>query len=215
MTDERAAFGLQFGHGLGVGLYESPMISRLHSFDSPGRARGRHGLRARDVLPRDRRPLGRADRGRGRGHAHRPARAHALPGRGAARHRHDLRARRRPARRARRVRDDARDGVGRDARRGEGGLGGRPLPADAADPRLRGARPDALPPRRGLRDDASLLGPGGGRGRLRERAARRRPRRVHLPRPRAHARARAPTRRRCSPRCSAARPGSTAAVRAR
>ncbi len=35
MNDERAAFGLQFGHGLGVGLYESPMISRLHSFDSP------------------------------------------------------------------------------------------------------------------------------------------------------------------------------------
>ncbi len=35
MTDERSAFGLQFGHGLGVGLYESPMISRLHSFESP------------------------------------------------------------------------------------------------------------------------------------------------------------------------------------
>jgi Xaa-Pro aminopeptidase len=35
MSDERAAFGLQFGHGLGVGLYESPMISRLHSFDDP------------------------------------------------------------------------------------------------------------------------------------------------------------------------------------
>jgi Xaa-Pro aminopeptidase len=35
MRDERAAFGLQFGHGLGVGLYESPMISRLHSFDDP------------------------------------------------------------------------------------------------------------------------------------------------------------------------------------
>jgi Xaa-Pro aminopeptidase len=35
MTDERAAFGLQFGHGLGVGLYEAPMISRLHSFDDP------------------------------------------------------------------------------------------------------------------------------------------------------------------------------------
>jgi Xaa-Pro dipeptidase len=33
--DERAAFGLQFGHGLGVGLYESPMISRLNSFDNP------------------------------------------------------------------------------------------------------------------------------------------------------------------------------------
>src|SRR5213078_3006488 len=27
--------GLQFGHGIGVGLYESPMISRVHSFGSP------------------------------------------------------------------------------------------------------------------------------------------------------------------------------------
>ena len=35
MKDERAAFGLQFGHGLGVGLYEAPMISRLHSMDDP------------------------------------------------------------------------------------------------------------------------------------------------------------------------------------
>jgi Xaa-Pro aminopeptidase len=32
---EEACFGLQFGHGLGVGLYESPMISRLHSFHNP------------------------------------------------------------------------------------------------------------------------------------------------------------------------------------
>ena len=39
----------------------------------PGRARGRHGLRARDVLPGHRRPLGRTDRGGGRRHA-RPAR---------------------------------------------------------------------------------------------------------------------------------------------
>jgi Xaa-Pro dipeptidase len=35
LEDEHAAFGLQFGHGLGVGLYEAPMISRLHSFDDP------------------------------------------------------------------------------------------------------------------------------------------------------------------------------------
>src|SRR5262249_3331976 len=35
MEHERQAFGLQFGHGLGVGLYEFPMISRLHSIDSP------------------------------------------------------------------------------------------------------------------------------------------------------------------------------------
>src|SRR4051794_21864021 len=33
--DEESCFGLQFGPGLGVGLYEAPMISRLHSFDDP------------------------------------------------------------------------------------------------------------------------------------------------------------------------------------
>src|SRR5581483_4222331 len=32
---EEAAFGLQFGHGLGVALYEFPMISRLHSLEHP------------------------------------------------------------------------------------------------------------------------------------------------------------------------------------
>jgi Xaa-Pro aminopeptidase len=35
IDNERDAFGLQFGHGIGVGLYEPPMISRLHSLDSP------------------------------------------------------------------------------------------------------------------------------------------------------------------------------------
>jgi Xaa-Pro dipeptidase len=34
-ASEEACFGLQFGHGLGVGLYEAPMISRLHSFHDP------------------------------------------------------------------------------------------------------------------------------------------------------------------------------------
>ena len=33
--DEQSCFGLQFGHGLGVGLYEAPMISRVHSLDQP------------------------------------------------------------------------------------------------------------------------------------------------------------------------------------
>ena len=33
--DEASCFGLQFAHGLGVGLYESPMISRLHSLERP------------------------------------------------------------------------------------------------------------------------------------------------------------------------------------
>lgn len=33
--DEMEAFGLQFGHGLGVGLHERPIISRLNSLDDP------------------------------------------------------------------------------------------------------------------------------------------------------------------------------------
>ncbi|WP_433363299.1 M24 family metallopeptidase [Actinoplanes sp. CA-142083] len=33
--NEMAAFGLQFGHGLGLGLHERPIISRLNSFSSP------------------------------------------------------------------------------------------------------------------------------------------------------------------------------------
>jgi Xaa-Pro aminopeptidase len=33
--DEETCFGLQFGHGIGVGLYESPMISRVHSLEHP------------------------------------------------------------------------------------------------------------------------------------------------------------------------------------
>lgn len=33
--NELAAFGLQFGHGLGLGLHERPIISRLNSLDHP------------------------------------------------------------------------------------------------------------------------------------------------------------------------------------
>ncbi|MGH7117720.1 MAG: M24 family metallopeptidase [Acetobacteraceae bacterium] len=33
--DERSAFGLQFGHGLGLALHERPIISRLVSLDHP------------------------------------------------------------------------------------------------------------------------------------------------------------------------------------
>jgi Xaa-Pro dipeptidase len=32
-SGERAAFGLQFGHGLGLALHERPIISRLVSLD--------------------------------------------------------------------------------------------------------------------------------------------------------------------------------------
>lgn len=33
--NEMACFGLQFGHGLGLGLHERPIISRLNSLDDP------------------------------------------------------------------------------------------------------------------------------------------------------------------------------------
>jgi Xaa-Pro aminopeptidase len=33
--DEMSAFGLQFGHGLGLGLHERPIISRLNSLEHP------------------------------------------------------------------------------------------------------------------------------------------------------------------------------------
>lgn len=35
IEDEMAAFGLQFGHGLGLGLHERPVISRLNSMREP------------------------------------------------------------------------------------------------------------------------------------------------------------------------------------
>jgi Xaa-Pro dipeptidase len=34
-NSEMEAFGLQFGHGLGLGLHERPVISRLNSLDNP------------------------------------------------------------------------------------------------------------------------------------------------------------------------------------
>jgi Xaa-Pro dipeptidase len=34
-ANEMEAFGLQFGHGLGLALHERPIISRLTSFDNP------------------------------------------------------------------------------------------------------------------------------------------------------------------------------------
>ncbi|HWG61499.1 MAG TPA: Xaa-Pro peptidase family protein [Streptosporangiaceae bacterium] len=35
LADEKTAFGLQFGHGLGLALHERPIISRLTSLDTP------------------------------------------------------------------------------------------------------------------------------------------------------------------------------------
>ena len=50
-ANEMAAFGLQFGHGLGLGLHERPIISPAQQHDGTDRAPGRHGVRAGDLLP--------------------------------------------------------------------------------------------------------------------------------------------------------------------
>lgn len=34
-SSEEQAFGLQYAHGIGVGLWEQPLISRYHSFEHP------------------------------------------------------------------------------------------------------------------------------------------------------------------------------------
>ncbi len=62
---EMDAFGLNFCHGLGLGLHERPLVSRLNSLKEPDRAQSRHGVRRGDLLPGDRRLLRGAHRGRG------------------------------------------------------------------------------------------------------------------------------------------------------
>ena len=96
--DEQSCFGLQFGHGLGVGLYEAPMISRVHSLDQPTEIQEGMVFALETYCAAERRRVRGAHRGRGRRHGDRLPGDHEVPGRGAARLRHDLRARRRPAR---------------------------------------------------------------------------------------------------------------------
>ena len=48
--NEMEAFGLQFGHGLGLGLHERPIISRLNSLEHPIRDPSRYGVCTRDIL---------------------------------------------------------------------------------------------------------------------------------------------------------------------
>jgi len=79
LPSEMEAFGLQFGHGLGLHLHERPVISRLNSIDHPAKSR-RHGLCARDVLSGVGRLLRSAHRGRDRRDLGRSEDHHALPG---------------------------------------------------------------------------------------------------------------------------------------
>ena len=82
--DELSAFGLQFGHGLGLEPARAADHQPRGVDGAPDRDQGRHGVRARDLLPGDRRLLRRAHRGGGRGHRQGPHGDLAVPGRGAA-----------------------------------------------------------------------------------------------------------------------------------
>ena len=57
--DEEAAFALQYGHGVGLSIWEKPIFSRLVSLDHPEEIRGGHGLRAGDLLAGVRRLVAR------------------------------------------------------------------------------------------------------------------------------------------------------------
>ena len=160
--DEQSCFGLQFGHGLGVGLYEAPMISRVHSLDHPitieagmvfaletycAASDGESAARIEEevVVTDDGLPH-----------------HHEVPGRGAARLRQDLRARRRPARaRGRRLLSTGGSlDMGRVQDRvvivtgGAGGIGAaacRAIAAEGAQGRRRRPRPGRGAGRRGRR----------------------------------------------------------------
>ena len=127
-----------------------------------GRARGRDGVRARDVLRGDRRALGGADRGGGRRHGDGLRRDHPLPGRGAARRGPPVRARRRPPARPGRDFDRQRRRLGARRRRGvvRSRSSRRASPVERRDrharPRGRTARLPARPARgRGARRRAA------------------------------------------------------------
>ena len=75
-VDEMDAFGLQFGHGVGIGLHERPIISRLNSLDDPIEIKV---LCARNIRPGERRAFGGEDRGDDGGHRRRAPGHNAVP----------------------------------------------------------------------------------------------------------------------------------------
>ena len=82
--DEMSAFGLQFGHGLGLALHERPIISRVVSLDHPTEIKEGMVFALETYCPATDGYLGRAHRGGGRGHRQGLPRDHAVPGRGTA-----------------------------------------------------------------------------------------------------------------------------------
>ena len=83
-ASEMEAFGLNFCHGLGLGLHERPLVSRLNSLDEPIELKVGHGVRGGDLLPCEGRHLRGADRGGSDSHADRTEGDFAFSGAGAA-----------------------------------------------------------------------------------------------------------------------------------
>ena len=81
---EMAAFGLQFGHGLGLALHERPIISRLVSLEHPMEIKTGMVFALETYCPATDGYLGGAHRGGGRGHRQGLPGDHAVPGRGTA-----------------------------------------------------------------------------------------------------------------------------------
>ena len=84
-ADEMAAFGLQFGHGLGLALHERPIISRLNSLEHPIELQAGMVFALETYCPADDGLLGGPDRGGGRRHERWAPAPDAVPGRGTGR----------------------------------------------------------------------------------------------------------------------------------
>ena len=67
--NEEAAFALQFGHGIGLAIWEKPVISRLVSLEHSYELKPGHGVRTRNLLALERRLERGAHRRRDRGDA--------------------------------------------------------------------------------------------------------------------------------------------------
>jgi Xaa-Pro aminopeptidase len=78
-SSEMEAFGLQFGHGLGLGLHERPVISRLNSLENPVEIKPGMVFALETFWPAADGALGSSDRGGARRHRERCRTPDAFP----------------------------------------------------------------------------------------------------------------------------------------
>ena len=96
-ANEEAAFALQYGHGIGLSIWEKPIFSRLVSLEHPEVIEEGMVFALETFWPASDGWSRRAHRGGARGHGDGLRGHHALPGRGAARGGHALPRRQRTA----------------------------------------------------------------------------------------------------------------------